>query len=637
MRTSLRLALCQINPTVGDLAGNAERIRAGIQAAKQAGAELVLLPELALTGYPPEDLLLREHFLADTGALLEQLATGVEGIVAIVGFPERGWVGRGRVGLPINVRAPAPGSPGPLATVVYNSAAVLADGAIEQVYRKVHLPNYGVFDERRYFKAGEPGGAVIELAGHGIGVTVCEDLWVAGAPATTEAAAGASLIVNISASPYHAGKGLERERLFAQRARETGAHIAFCAMVGGQDELVFDGHSFVLSPHGETIARGAQFEEDLVLCDVDLSRGDMPRGDISGGAATRARVGQPVRSTAQPTPSRARAGRPVQDIAQLTPSRARAGQPRASTAQPELPASVREPIATLEEEVYEALLLGLHDYVEKNGFGAVVLGLSGGIDSALVACLAVDALGAERVNVAIMPSPYSSAATQQDARKLARALGVRVHELAIQPAMAAYTQTLQRDFAGREPDLTEENLQARIRGNLLMALSNKFGWLVLTTGNKSEMSVGYTTLYGDLAGGFAVIKDVPKTLVYRLARWRASAAASAHGEIRGWIAAPVPATILERAPSAELRAGQTDQDSLPPYDVLDRILHGYVELDRSREQLIAEGLPAQDVEQATRLVDLAEYKRRQAPPGIKITERAFGRDRRMPITNGYRG
>jgi NAD+ synthetase len=308
---------------------------------------------------------------------------------------------------------------------------------------------------------------------------------------------------------------------------------------------------------------------------------------------------------------------------------------------------VHEPIATLEQEVYEALVLGLRDYVAKNGFGAVVLGLSGGIDSALVACLAVDALGSERVNVAIMPSPYSSAATQDDARAMAKALGVRVHELSIQPAMEAYTRTLEADFAGREPDLTEENLQARIRGNLLMALSNKFGWLVLTTGNKSEMSVGYTTLYGDLAGGFAVIKDVPKTLVYRLARWRNAPEEEAEGQVTveqsarqttgERVKAPIPSSIVERAPSAELRANQTDQDSLPPYEVLDRILHGYVELDRSREQLIAEGLPEQDVERATRLVDLAEYKRRQAPPGIKITERAFGRDRRMPITNAYRG
>ena len=336
MRAGLRLALSQINSTVGDLTGNAQRIRAGIEAAKQAGAELVLFPELALTGYPPEDLLLREHFLDDTAATLEELAASVEGIVAIVGFPER---------IAGAVRGPAPGSPGPMARVVYNSAAVLGEGSLQSVYRKVHLPNYGVFDEQRYFKPGEPKGSVIELAGQGIGVTVCEDLWVAGAPASSEADEGAKLIVNISASPYHAGKGLERERLFGERARETGAHIAFCAMVGGQDELVFDGHSFVLDPSGTTIARGAQFEEDLVLCDLDFSEGGAPR----------ARVGQPI--------------------------------------------------ATLEQEVYEALMLGLHDYVEKNGFRAVVLGLSGGIDSALVACLAVDALGAERVNVAIMPSP----------------------------------------------------------------------------------------------------------------------------------------------------------------------------------------------------------------------------------------
>ncbi len=315
-------------------------------------------------------------------------------------------------------------------------------------------------------------------------------------------------------------------------------------------------------------------------------------------------------------------------------TRTRAGQAFAQTTPPSS-ASPREPIATLEQEVYEALLLGLHDYVEKNGFGSVVLGLSGGIDSALVACLAADALGSQRVNVAIMPSPFSSTATQQDARALAQALGVKAHELPIQPAMDAYTQALEADFAGTEPDLTEENLQARIRGNLLMALSNKFGWLVLTTGNKSEMSVGYTTLYGDLAGGFAVIKDVPKTLVYRLARWRNEPRRRPHADASS--ASPIPNSIIDRAPSAELRTDQTDQDSLPPYEVLDQILHGYIELDRSREQLIAEGLPTADVERATRLVDLAEYKRRQAPPGIKITERAFGRDRRMPITNAYRG
>jgi NAD+ synthase (glutamine-hydrolysing) len=579
---ALRIALCQINPTVGDLAGNAARIRAGIAAARDAGAQLVLFPELVLSGYPPEDLLLREHFLTDAGAHLQELAGAVQGIVAIVGFPERMEAHpparRGRAGR-------SSSSPGPVATVLHNAAAVLADGAVQAVYRKVHLPNYGVFDEQRYFKSGDPGGTTIDVEGMGVGVTVCEDLWLAGPPATAEANAGARLIVNVSASPYHAGKGAERESLFAERARETGAYVAFCGMVGGQDELVFDGHSFVLDPTGATIARARQFEEDLLICEIPFSEAGTPRVGAAPAAP-------------EPPPS-------------TGPS---------SGARP-----LRAPIATVEQEVYQALALGLRDYVEKNGFGSVVLGLSGGIDSALVACLAVDALGAERVNVAVMPSPYSSAATQGDARALAAALGIRVHELAIARAMDAYRDTLTADFAGTSEGLTEENLQARIRGNLLMALSNKFGWLVLTTGNKSEMSVGYTTLYGDLAGGFAVIKDVPKTLVYRLARWRNARAD-----------APIPISIVERAPSAELRAGQLDQDSLPPYDVLDRILHGYVELDRSREQLIAEGLPAEDVRRATRLVDLAEYKRRQAPPGIKITERAFGRDRRMPITNAYR-
>jgi NAD+ synthase (glutamine-hydrolysing) len=579
---ALRIALCQINTTVGDLAGNAERIRAGIAAARDAGAQLVLFPELALTGYPPEDLLLREHFLTDAGVRLQELAAAAQGITAIVGFPER-----------LEAHPPArgaragrsSGSPGPVATVVHNAAAVLAGGAVQTVYRKVHLPNYGVFDEQRYFKPGDPNGTTIEIEGVCVGVTVCEDLWVAGAPATAEAAAGARLIVNVSASPYHAGKGTERESLFAKRARETGAHIAFCGMVGGQDELVFDGHSFVLDPTGATVARARQFEEDLLICEIPVSGTGTPRA----GAAP-----------AAPEPS-------------------------PSTSPPSAATALRAPIATVEQEVYAALALGLSDYVCKNGFAAVVLGLSGGIDSALVTCLSVDALGHERVNVAIMPSPYSSAATQDDARALAGALGVRVHELSIEGAMDAYRDTLAADFAGTSEGLTEENLQARIRGNLLMALSNKFGWLVLATGNKSEMSVGYTTLYGDLAGGFAVIKDVPKTLVYRLARWRNARAD-----------APIPVSIVERAPSAELRPAQLDQDSLPPYDILDRILHGYVELDRSREQLIAEGLPAEDVRRATRLVDLAEYKRRQAPPGIKITERAFGRDRRMPITNAYK-
>ncbi len=598
-----------MNATVGDIDGNVERIRAGQRAAHAAQADLVLFPELAVTGYPPEDLLLREDFLARARSALEELAAGTHGPIAVVGFPER-------------------------AEDVYNAAAVLAESAIHAIYRKVYLPNYGVFDEQRYFQAG-PGGAVLDVGSHRIGLTVCEDVWEPGPPATEEALAGATLIVNISASPYHAGKGAERERMFAQRARDNLACVAFCALVGGQDELVFDGHSCVLDHTGETIARAGQFREELLVCDVDLDRaaaarlrdaGHRPAARQTGGGA--ARVLAPLPAPAHDSPPLAAAP------------------------------SLAVPIAPVEAEVYAALELGLRDYVQKNGFQHVLLGLSGGIDSALVACLAVDALGAGRVSAAVMPSRYSSAETQRDARALAAKLGVAVHELPIDPVLEAYLQTLHGELspapantaaaaakssvpaavgaggpgAGSE-DLTEENLQARIRGNLLMALSNRFGWLVLTTGNKSEMSVGYSTLYGDLAGGFAVIKDVPKTLVYRLARWRNTPA----GAPGGAVSAPIPAPILARPPSAELRPDQRDEDSLPAYDLLDRILQGYIELHQGGEQLIGQGLPREEVEQATRLVDLAEYKRRQAPPGIKVTERAFGRDRRMPITNRYRG
>jgi NAD+ synthase (glutamine-hydrolysing) len=606
----LRLALCQMNATVGDIDGNLARIRAGQRAAHEAQADLVLFPELAVTGYPPEDLLLREDFLARARSALEELAAGTHGPIAVVGFPER-------------------------AEDVYNAAAVLADGAIHAIYRKVHLPNYGVFDEQRYFQAGR-AGAVLDVGPHRIGLTVCEDVWEPGPPASEEALAGATLIVNISASPYHAGKGAERERMFAQRARDNLACVAFCALVGGQDELVFDGHSFVVDDTGETIARAAQFREELLVCDVDLDRaaaarlrdaGHRPAARSTGGGAARILPPLPAPAHEQPPPA-------------VAPSLA-------------------VPITPMEAEVYAALTLGLRDYVEKNGFQHVLLGLSGGIDSALVACLAVDALGPERVSAAVMPSRYSSVETQRDARGLAATLGVAVHELPIDPLLEAYLQTLRgqlsparantRTAAGEESmvpaavgtggpgaggeDLTEENLQARIRGNLVMALSNRFGWLVLTTGNKSEMSVGYSTLYGDLAGGFAVIKDVPKTLVYTLARWRNSPAGAAAGAS----SEPIPASILQRPPSAELRPGQRDEDSLPPYELLDRILQGYIERHQGGEQLIAQGLPADEVEHAIGLVDLAEYKRRQAPPGIKVTERAFGRDRRMPITNRYRG
>jgi NAD+ synthase (glutamine-hydrolysing) len=571
----MRLALAQINPTVGDIAGNEAKVREHLARAREAGAGLVLFPELAVTGYPPEDLLLKEHFLADARAAIERIAADAQGVVAIVGFPER-------------------------ADDAYNAAAVLADGRVQAIYRKVNLPNYGVFDEIRYFQAG-PGGAIIEVDGVKVGLTVCEDIWVPGPPLTDEALAGARLVVNISASPYHEGKGVEREQMIAQRARDNLAAVAFCALVGGQDELVFDGHSFVVDHEGAIIARAPQFAEDLLVVDVDVE---------AAGAAR-------LRDTRQ----RPAAREHMTDVAMLGSF---------ETAEASDAAAPGGPVADLldhDAEVYAALVLGTRDYVTKNGFEHVVLGLSGGIDSTLVALVAVDALGPERVTCVTMPSPYSSQGTRDDAEQLATNLGVDLLELPIGEAMEGYDELLGDVFAGRRADLTEENLQARIRGNLLMALSNKFGWLVLTTGNKSEMSVGYSTLYGDSAGGFAVIKDCPKLLVYRLVRERA------HRDPHS----PVPESIITRAPSAELRPDQRDDDSLPPYEILDAILEGYVEEDLGREQLIARGLPAEDVDRVIRMVDRAEYKRRQNPPGIKVTSKAFGRDRRVPITNRYGG
>jgi NAD+ synthase (glutamine-hydrolysing) len=571
----MRVALSQLNQTVGDIAGNEAKIREQLSRAREAGAQLALFPELAVSGYPPEDLLLKEHFLADARAAVDRIAADAQGIVAVVGFPER-------------------------AEDAYNAAAVCADGAVQAIYRKVNLPNYGVFDELRYFQRG-PGGAIVEIDGVKVGLTICEDIWVPGPPMTDEALAGARLVINISASPYQAGKGRERERMIAQRARDNLAAVAFCALVGGQDELVFDGHSFVVDHEGDVIARAPQFAEDLLIADVDVE---------AAGAAR-------LRDTRQ----RPAAREVASDVAMLG---AFATEGRSDHAAP------GGPVADLldeDAEVYAALVLGTRDYVAKTGFEHVVLGLSGGIDSTLVALVAVDALGPERVTCVTMPSPYSSSGTRDDAKELAANLGVELLELPIGEPMEGYDELLRQVFADREPDLTEENLQARIRGNLLMALSNKFGWLVLTTGNKSEMSVGYSTLYGDSAGGFAVIKDVPKLLVYRLVRERA----------RRDERSPVPESILTRAPSAELRPDQRDDDSLPPYEVLDAILEGYVEQDLGREQLIARGLPAEDVDRVIRMVDRAEYKRRQNPPGIKVTSKAFGRDRRMPITNRYGG
>ena len=555
--SSLRLALAQINPTVGDIEGNAARIRELIGGAREASADLVLFPELCLPGYPAEDLYLKRHFVEANERALRGLAEGVEGITALVGFAE------------------------PDGGAVHNSLAVLEDGAVRTIYRKNLLPNYGVFDERRYFEPGTEPRA-IGLAGTTAGLTICEDIWFSGPPGSAEAEAGATLILNASASPYHRGKGTDRERMVRERAREYGAAVALCNAVGGQDELVFDGHSVVALPNGEVIARGRQFEEELIVCELD-----------GAGAGT---------------------------------------GPLAAALQPE------------EAEVYAALTLGLRDYVIKNGFERVGVAVSGGVDSALVALIATDALGPERVSCVVMPSPHSSEETQADARLIAANLGAKLLELPIEGAMEAYDELLAEPFdrpgapavpagganvavRGTAPGVAAENVQARIRGNLMMALSNEFGWLILTTGNKSELSVGYATLYGDMAGGFAVIKDVPKTLVYQLVRYR-------NGQAEREL---VPESVLERAPSAELRPGQLDEDSLPPYELLDRILADYVEEDRSREEMIADGLPAAVVDEVIGMVDRAEYKRRQAPPGIKITPKAFGRDRRLPITNRFRG
>jgi NAD+ synthase (glutamine-hydrolysing) len=575
MQPLLRISLHQINCRVGDLAGNAERIRDGVRAAREADVQLAVFPELAITGYPPEDLLLKEHFLAAAREALDEVAAEAQDIVAVVGFPER-------------------------AEDVYNSAAVLADGEVKFVYRKMRLPNYGVFDEVRYFQAGR-SGAVMEVDGVKVGLTVCEDIWVPGSPLLEEALAGAEIVVNLSASPYDRGKGTRRERMLVQRARDNLCAVAFCALVGGQDELVFDGQSCVIDHTGAVLARAPQFAEHMLVANVDPH------------AARAARL----RDTRQRPAAREAEGKVDQCGTFATAAAGSAQRVEGEVT----------PLLDDDSEVYAALVMGTRDYTEKNGFEHVVLGLSGGVDSSLVLAVAVDALGADKVTAVTMPSRYSSEGTRSDAKTLADNLGVELLELPIGDPMTSYDELLAPCFEGREPDITEENLQARIRGNLLMALSNKFNWLVLTTGNKSEMSVGYSTLYGDSAGGFAVIKDVPKLVVYRLIDVRAKRDPES----------PIPETIVSRPPSAELRPDQRDEDSLPPYDVLDAIIEGYVELDLGRDGLVARGFAAEDVDRIIRLIDLAEYKRRQQPPGVKITTRAFGRDRRMPITNRYRG
>ncbi|NLE45867.1 MAG: NAD+ synthase [Chloroflexi bacterium] len=570
--TALRIALAQINTTVGDLDTNAQKIRVQIDHARDVGADLVLFPEMGITGYPPEDLLLKPSFVEASHATVRQLASVTTGLTAILGFVE-------------------------VADDVYNAAAVLHDGALAGVYRKHFLPTYGVFDEDRYFRSGTKN-PVFVLDDIVIGVSICEDIWYPDGPPQEQATEGAQLLLNISASPYHAGKCGARERMLATRAADNVAVVAMCNLVGGQDELVFDGGSVVFDERGELLARGAQFDEDFVLADIDLT------------SVFRQRLHDP-RWRKQPTGD--------SDRIKLT-------NVRSTSRQSALPGRhTFEPMSRL-SEIYHALVLGTRDYVRKNGFHQVTIGLSGGIDSALVACIAADALGPENVVGVAMPSQYSADYSQTDAELLAQNLGCRFLVIPIEQVFQAYLDVLARPFGDAAPDITEENLQARTRGNLLMALSNKFGWMVLTTGNKSEMSVGYATLYGDMAGGFAVIKDVPKTLVYELARWRNT-----------WDDGPtIPERILTRPPSAELRPDQKDTDSLPPYEVLDPILRAYVEEDQSLLDIAAQGFDEAVVRRVISMVDRNEYKRRQAPPGVKITSRAFGRDRRLPITNKFR-
>jgi NAD+ synthase (glutamine-hydrolysing) len=572
----LRLGLAQIDTVVGDLDGNREKMSERIAEAKRQGVELLLFPELAVTSYPPEDLLLRPGFIRAAEESLEQLAREARGIVVLVGVPlfDRD---------------------------LFNACAVCAGGEVKAVYRKRFLPNYGVFDEARYFAQGRD----LLLLEHGktlIGVTVCEDLWQPGPPATDLALAGAQILVNISASPFHLEKDREREEMLVTRARDNSCYVALCNAVGGQDELIFDGHSVVLDDEGEVLARAPGFEEALLVVDVEPE----------------AVIGRRLRDVRRRALELDRGEPPPVSVVHI-------GAPREASNGSRVHGEVTPMLPPI-EQMRLALELGLRDYVEKNGFREIVLGVSGGIDSALVATLAAEALGPDRVHCVSMPSRYSSEGTRRDARLLAENLGTDFHELAIDSIYASFESALAPVFGDREPDLTEENLQARIRGVLLMALSNKFGWLLIATGNKSELSVGYATLYGDMAGGFALIKDVYKTDVFLLARHLNERAGR---EL-------IPNSIIERAPSAELRADQLDEDSLPPYPKLDQVLEAYVELDRSREELSMDGFDKDVVERAIALIDRAEYKRRQAPPGVKLRPKAFGRDRRTPITNRWR-
>jgi NAD+ synthase (glutamine-hydrolysing) len=567
----LRVAACQLDLVVGDLDGNVDAILAALEKAEAAGCDLAVFPELAVTGYPPEDLLLKPSFVADNRVAVEKLAARTGRCAAVVGFVDAG-------------------------RDLYNAAVVCAHGSVQGVYRKRLLPNYSVFDEQRYFAPGLDDPVLFIIGGVRVGVSICEDVWAPTGPVTDAAAGGAELVVNISASPFYAGRLAERERMLATRASDASCALVYVNLVGGQDELVFDGASLVVDAGGELVARAPQFAEHVMVTDIDVR------------PVFRKRLLDP----------RGRATAPALHAVAITDE----SQDAAGAVEPVL----TEPLAPV-QEIYEALVVGTRDYVRKTGFHDVVIGLSGGIDSSLVATIAVDALGPEHVHGVAMPSRFSTQGSNDDALALAESLGIDYRVIAIEPAHAAFLDMLAESFEGTEEDITEENLQARARGVVLMALSNKFGWMVLATGNKSEMAAGFATLYGDMAGGFAVIKDVRKTLVYDLCRER---------NRRAGDDPPIPESVLSKPPSAELKADQRDDQSLPPYEELDPVLEAYIEGDATASDLERQGFDGELVRRVVSLVDRAEYKRRQAPPGVRVTPKAFGKDRRLPITNAYR-
>ncbi len=578
MARTFRLALAQINTTVGDIPGNTAKIIDYVERAREAQADLVAFPELAITGYPPEDLLFKTSFLQANEEAMKQVIAAAKGIAVVVGYVQVG-------------------------PDIANAAAVGYDGRLIDSYRKMYLPNYGVFDEDRYFRRGETC-PVYTISGAGVGVSICEDIWYPVGPIAVQREAGAELIVNINGSPFHAGKRVYREKMIATRASDNELIVAYLNLVGGQDELIFDGSSLVCDAAGELIARGPAFEETLMVTDLDIE------------SVFRSRLRDPRPRKENPTILREIGEPRTFHVSSFEPT---AKEDCASS-------SLCEELDYV-EEVYRALVLGTRDYVRKSGFTKAVIGLSGGIDSALTAVVAADALGPDNVVGVGMPSRYSSEGSISDSKELADRLGIDFWVVPIEPAHLAFTGMLEKRFEGTESNVAEENVQARIRGNVIMTISNKFGWIVLTTGNKSEMAMGYATLYGDMAGGFAVIKDVPKTLVYQLCRWR-----NQHGDPHPVI----PESIIDKPPSAELRPDQTDQDTLPPYETLDPIVKAYVEEDYSLPEMVAMGHDEASVRQVISFVDRNEYKRRQAPPGVKITPRAFGKDRRLPIVNRYR-